>query len=117
MITKRKDGEVQPGLHWGPFTMRIPFIHIRLSLPDLLQGFAVAGATGLALVPYFMDASQFQAMTALSINFALILFVLGVTGLGAKLIQIVPAVLKGGIILGAAIAAFLRVTKDGHGNT
>ena len=169
MITKRKDGEVQPGLHWGPFTMRIPFIHIRLSLPDLLQGFAVAGATGLALVPYFMallglsfeeavvmamihsllisfswmffgdpyapgwltpaipfvvafitapayvgdHASQFQAMTALSINFALILFVLGVTGLGAKLIQIVPAVLKGGIILGAAIAAFLRVTKDG----
>jgi hypothetical protein len=57
--------------------------------------------------------SQFQAMTALSLNFAFILIFLGVTGLGAKLIKIVPNVFKGGIILGAAIAAFLRVTKDG----
>ena len=169
MLTKRSEGEVQPGVKWGPFTMRIPLIHLRFSLVDMLQGFAVAGATGLALVPYFMallgldfqeavvmamfhsllisfswmffgdpyapgwltpaipfvvafitapaylgdHTSQFQAMTALSLNFAFILIVLGVTGLGAKLIKIVPNVFKGGIILGAAIAAFLRVTKDG----
>jgi hypothetical protein len=169
MLKKRLDGEVQPGVKWGPFTMRIPFIHLRFSLADMLQGFAVAGATGLALVPYFMallglsfeeavvmsmfhsmllsfswmffgdpyapgwltpaipfvvafitspaylgdHASQFQAMTALSLNFAFILIVLGMTGLGSKLIQIVPSVFKGGIILGAAIAAFMRVTKDG----
>jgi len=169
MLKQRQDGEVQPGFRWGPFTMRIPFIHLRFSLPDMLQGFAVAGATGLALVPYFMallglsfeeavvmamfhsllisfswmlfgdpyapgwltpaipfvvafittpaylgdHASQFQAMTALSLNFAAILIFLGATGLGAKLIQIVPNVFKGGIILGAAIAAFMRVTKDG----
>jgi len=142
---------------------------MRFSLPDMLQGLAVAGATALALVPYFQSLlglsfeeavmmamihsilissswmlfgdpyapgwltpavpfvvafitapaylgdhiSQFQAMTALSLNFAFILIVLGVTGLGAKLIKIVPNVFKGGIILGAAIAAFLRVTKDG----
>jgi hypothetical protein len=135
----------------------------------MLQGLAVAGATALALVPYFQSLlglsfeeavmmamihsilistswmlfgdpyapgwltpaipfviafitapaylgdhiSQFQAMTALSLNFAFILIFLGVTGLGAKLIKIVPNVFKGGIILGAAIAAFLRVTKDG----
>ncbi len=169
MLKNRIDGEVQPGFKWGPFTMRIPFVHLRFSLPDMLQGFAVAGATGLALVPYFMallglsfeeavvmamfhtllisfswmlfgdpyapgwltpaipfvvafitapaylgdHASQFQAMTALSLNFSAILIFLGITGLGAKLIQIVPNVLKGGIILGAAIAAFMRVTKDG----
>lgn len=169
MLTKRRDGDVQPGVKWGPFTMRIPLIHLRFSLPDMLQGLAVAGATGLALVPYFMallglsfeeavtmamfhsllitfswmffgdpyapgwltpaipfvvafitapayigdHTSQFQAMTALSLNFAFILIVLGVTGLGAKLIKIVPNVFKGGIILGAAVAAFLRVTKDG----
>jgi len=169
MLAKRKDGDVQPGIKWGPFIMRIPLIHLRLSLSNLLQGLAVAGATGLALVPYFMallglsfeeavvmamfhsmlisfswmffgdpyapgwltpaipfvvafitapaylgdHTSQFQAMTALSLNFAFILIVLGVTGLGAKLIQIVPNVFKGGIILGAAVAAFLRVTKDG----
>ncbi|GAA5317057.1 MAG: permease [Candidatus Pelagadaptatus aseana] len=169
MARQRTDGEVHPGYQWGPFTMRIPLIHIRFSIPDALQGLAVAGATGLALVPYFMTllgltfeeavvmamihnilislgwmafgdpyapgwltpaipfvvafitspmylgdhAAQFQAMTALSINFALILMILGITGLGAKLIKVIPNVLKGGIILGAAIAAFLRVTKDG----
>ena len=169
MAIERRDGEVQPGFKWGPFTMRIPLIHFRFSLPDMLQGFAVAGATGLALVPYFMallglgfeeavvmamihsllisfswmlfgdpyapgwltpaipfvvafitapayvgdHSLQFQAMTALSINFALILIVLGATGLGSKLVKVVPNVFKGGIILGAAIAAFLRVTKDG----
>jgi hypothetical protein len=169
MLSKRPEGEVQPGVKWGPFTMRIPLIHLRFSLPNMLQGLAVAGATGLALVPYFMallglsfdeavvmamfhstliafswmffgdpyapgwltpaipfvvafitapaylgdHSAQFQAMTALSLNFAFILIVLGMTGLGAKLIKIVPNVFKGGIILGAAIAAFLRVTKDG----
>ncbi|MFT6408760.1 MAG: hypothetical protein ACJAQ6_002181 [Arenicella sp.] len=169
MRSKRSEGEVQPGVKWGPFTMRIPLIHLRFSLADMLQGLAVAGATGLALVPYFMallglsfeeavvmamfhsllisfswmffgdpyapgwltpaipfvvafitapayigdHTSQFQAMTALSLNFSFILIVLGVTGLGAKLIKVVPNVFKGGIILGAAIAAFLRVTKDG----
>jgi len=169
MLRQRNDGDVQPGIKWGPFTMRIPLVHLRFSLPDMLQGFAVAGATGLALVPYFVallglsfeeavvmamihsllisfswmlfgdpyapgwltpaipfvvafitapaylgdHVSQFQAMTALSLNFAAILVFLGVTGLGSKLIKIVPNVFKGGIILGAAIAAFMRVTKDG----
>ncbi len=169
MLTNRPKGAVQPGVKWGPFTMRIPLIHLRFSLSDMLQGFAVAGATGLALVPYFMallglnfeeavvmalfhstlisfswmffgdpyapgwltpaipfvvafitapayignHAAQFQAMTALSLNFAFILIFLGITGLGAKLIKVVPNVFKGGIILGAAIAAFLRITKDG----
>lgn len=169
MLAKRPDGEVQPGIKWGPFTMRIPLIHLRFSMANMLQGFAVAGATGLALVPYFMallglsfeeavamamfhsmlisfswlffgdpyapgwltpaipfvvafitapaylgdHTSQFQAMTALSLNFAGILIFLGITGLGAKLIKVVPNVFKGGIILGAAVAAFLRVTKDG----
>lgn len=169
MLQKREHGQVQPGIKWGPFTLRIPFIHLRLSLPDMLQGIAVAGATGLALVPYFIailglsfeeavtmamfhsilisltwfmfgdpytpgwltpaipfviafitippyagdQVAQFQAMTALSLNFAAIVIFLGVTGLGAKLVRVVPAVFKGGIILGAAIAAFLRVTTDG----
>jgi hypothetical protein len=169
MLKKRPDGEVQPGIKWGPFTMRIPLVHLRFSLSNMLQGLAVAGATGMALVPYFTallglsfeeavtmamfhsilisfswiffgdpyapgwltpaipfvvafitapaylgdHTAQFQAMTALSLNFALILIVLGATGLGARLIKVVPNVFKGGIILGAAVAAFLRVTTDG----
>lgn len=163
MPSNRQDGQIQPGLKWGPFVLRIPFIHARLALPELLQGICVAGATGLALVPvmtasfgltfeeavtmamyhtllissawfFFGDPvapgwltpalpfifafvlgsgstpeQQFQLMTALSLNFAALLLILGATGMGAKLVAWVPNVLKGGIILGAAVAAFLRI--------
>ena len=54
MLKTRPDGGVQPGIKWGPFTMRIPLIHLRFSLSNMLQGLAVAGATGMALVPYFI---------------------------------------------------------------
>ncbi|HLM53648.1 MAG TPA: hypothetical protein VK325_08695 [Pseudoxanthomonas sp.] len=57
-------------------------------------------------------AQRFQAMTALSINFAVLVFVLGITGLGKKLVTWLPATLKAGIILGAAIASFKRVFID-----
>lgn len=174
MSSTRPHGGVQPGIKWGPFTLRIPLVHTKFSLPDYLQGIAVAGATGLALVPVFTHLmglsfeeavcmamvhsmlislswftfgdpyapgwltpavpfviafltlpafrlaeggfdhiSQFQAMTAMTLNFAGILVFLGVTGLGAKLVKYVPNVLKGGIILGAALAAFMRVTEPG----
>ena len=163
MLTVRREGEIQPGIKWGPFVLRIPFIHARFALPEFLQGICVAGATGLALVPvmtasfgltfeeavtmamfhtllissawfFFGDPvapgwltpalpfifafvlgggntpeQQFQLMTALSLNFAALLIFLGATGLGAKLIAWVPNVLKGGIILGAAVAAFIRI--------
>jgi hypothetical protein len=51
MPTNRREGEIQPGIKWGPFVLRIPFIHTRFALPEMLQGICVAGATGLALVP------------------------------------------------------------------
>lgn len=172
MLRKREYGQVQPGIKWGPFVARVPFIHLKLSLPDLLQGFAIAGATGLALVPlmtgylglsfeeavtmamfhsmlicsafllfgdpyapgwltpaipfvlnFVLAATgaddpdvyrvRFQAMTALALDFSLILIVLGLTGVGGKLIRLIPDVFKASIILGAAVAAFLRVTKPG----
>jgi hypothetical protein len=174
MSSNRRHGDVHPGIKWGPFTLRIPFIHTRFSFPDYLQGVAVAGATGLALVPVFTQLmglsfeeavimamihsvlialswfafgdpyapgwltpavpfviafltlpafrlaqggfdhiSQFQAMTAMTLNFSGILIFLGITGLGEKLVRYVPNVLKGGIILGAALAAFMRVTEPG----
>ena len=55
---------------------------------------------------------RFQAMTALSLDFALICFVLGATGLGKRFMIWLPDPLKAGIILGAAIAAFKRVFVD-----
>ncbi len=151
------------GWRWGPFTLRVPFLHTRLLWPEFLQGLLVATSTGLALVPILMGyfalsfeeslavsllisallvssiwlfgepyapgwntaalplvmifvfsryedpVSRFQAMTALSLSFAAIVFVLGVTGLGKRLMHWLPATLKAGILLGAAFAAFRQV--------
>ena len=172
MSANQVQGQVKAGIKWGPFVARIPFVHLKFSLTDFLQGFAISGATGLALVPlmmgyfgltfeeavtmamfhsvlvcsafllfgdpyapgwltpaiplvinFFLAAApgnspevfetRFQIMTALSIDFAAILILLGLTGIGAKLIKVIPNVFKGGIILGAAVAAFIRVTKEG----
>jgi hypothetical protein len=55
-LIKRKDGEVQPGIKWGPFTMRIPFIHIGWSIPELVQGGFITLATGAAAASLFMRA-------------------------------------------------------------
>ncbi|MEZ2745511.1 hypothetical protein ACBQ16_09985 [Halopseudomonas bauzanensis] len=55
---------------------------------------------------------RLQAMTALSLDFALLLFVLGLTGLGKKFVIWLPDTLKAGIILGAALAALKRVFID-----
>ncbi len=52
MALTRKDGETQPGIKWGPFTLRIPFVHTGFELPEFLQGMVVAAATSLALVSY-----------------------------------------------------------------
>ncbi|MCA9409850.1 MAG: hypothetical protein H6751_18430 [Candidatus Omnitrophica bacterium] len=165
----RIDGEEQPGWKWGPFTLRVPFLHTGIEWPELLQGMIVAGATGLALVPLlmihfeftfeqslaivfiqsmlissapiifgepyapgwitpalplvlaYMGNSEFpyttpeekiQFMTATSLTFALLVLVLGLTGLGGKFLEWLPDSLKGGIIMGAAIAALYKVFLD-----
>lgn len=51
IILNRAYGERQPGIDWGPFTLRIPFYHFRAEWPEMIQGLVVAGATGLALIP------------------------------------------------------------------
>lgn len=61
---------------------------------------------------YDSPVERFQMMTALSLNFAALLFFLGVSGLGRKLIDHIPVALQAGIILGASIAAFKRVFVD-----
>ena len=61
---------------------------------------------------YEEPAMRFQAMTALSLNFAFLLFFLGISGLGKKFVFWLPDTLKAGIVLGAAIAALKRVFID-----
>ena len=55
------------------------------------------------------DPEVFKLMAAMCIEFTLLLFIMGITGWGKKLIQIIPNGLKAGIILGAALAAFYQV--------
>ena len=154
------------GINWGPFTLRIPFIHLNLRAGEFFQGMVISGATAFAAVPIAMglgltfeegvalsfiagtliasgpiffgepmapgwitpalpiviaafaakgqftgvyDVTTFQYMAAICIEFTLLVFILGVTGWGKKLIQIIPNGLKAGIILGAALAAFYQV--------
>lgn len=99
------------------------FLHALLvsSAPILFgEPFAAGWITpALPLVLTFVTAGAYddptqrlQLMTALSLNFAALLFILGFTGLGKVLIEWLPPSLKGAIIMGAAIAAFLRVFTD-----
>jgi hypothetical protein len=57
-------------------------------------------------------ADGFRQMTAITLMFTAILFFMSFTGLAHSLIRWVPDVLKGGIIMGAAMAAMYRVFID-----
>lgn len=55
---------------------------------------------------------RLQFLSAAALWLALILCILGFTGLGKQFVARIPASLKGGIILGAAISALYRVFMD-----
>ena len=42
------------GIQWGPFTLRIPFIHMSLLTGEFLQGLVISGATALEGAPVAM---------------------------------------------------------------
>lgn len=52
-------------------------------------------------------------MIVMFIDFVLIFIVLGVMGLGVKLVKFVFDVFKGGIIFGVVLVVFLCVIKEG----
>lgn len=56
---------------------------------------------------------RMHALIAFEFLLGLLAFVLGVTGLGKKMIKIVPAAMQSGIIVGAGIAAVVVVFKTG----
>ena len=154
------------GIKWGPFTLRIPFIHTKLLTAEFLQGLVISGATALAAAPvgialglsldeaiavcfiasvlitsspiifgepmasgwitpalplvigFFMTkglfdqtyrVETFHYMSAMAIEFTLLVLILGLTGIGKLIVEKVPNGLKSGIILGAALAAFYQI--------
>ena len=42
------------GIKWGPFVLRIPFIHMKFLTGEFLQGLVISGATALAAAPIAM---------------------------------------------------------------
>ena len=69
MVQLRSHGAVHPGIEWGPFTLRIPFVHVGVEIPELIQGLLVAGATGLSIVPLYMEwwGMSFETAVAMCI--------------------------------------------------
>ena len=55
------------GISWGPFTLRIPFIHIKFRAGEFFQGMVISGATAFAAVPVAMGLGlSFEEGVALS---------------------------------------------------
>lgn len=63
---------------------------------------------------YEMGVERVQALIAFEITLGLLAFVLGITGMGKKMISLVPNAMKSGIILGAGFAAVMVVFKEGQ---
>ena len=50
------NNSISNGIKWGPFTLRIPFIHIKFRSGEFLQGLVISGATACLL--YTSDAAD-----------------------------------------------------------
>lgn len=154
----RKDGAEQPFWAFGPFKVRLPFVHYRWETAEMLQalimfvvslgmipllekylglpydvalayvvvcgiGFMLPALLGVPLVPGWITPGipvvllflgnfepgpqAIQALFALQFLVFLIFLVLGVTRLGSVLVRLIPNSMKGGIIIGAGIAALI----------
>ena len=56
------------GIKWGPFTLRIPFIHIKFRSAEFVQGLVISGATAFAAAPIAMAMGlTFNEAIALSL--------------------------------------------------
>lgn len=63
-ILKRKDGTEHPSWKFGIFQIRLPFIHLRLEVPEIIQGFALF-AIGLSVIPLLETYVGFSYEAAL----------------------------------------------------
>lgn len=61
------------------------------------------------LARYETPEARFHAMTALSLSYALLVFALGITRTGPRLMAWLPPTLRATILVGAALAAFRQV--------
>ncbi|RDB41967.1 xanthine/uracil/vitamin C permease [Halomonas sp. DQ26W] len=163
-IYKREHGEEQPYWPAGPFKIRLPFIHYRWEMAEMVQalimfvvslamiplleqylglpydvalayvvvcgiGFMLPAMMGVPFVPGWITPAipmvvlflgdfepgveAIQALFALQFLVFLIFLILGITRLGSNLVNIIPRSMKGGIIIGAGVAAIIGEIGEG----
>ncbi len=163
-LYKRQHGEEQPYWPAGPFKIRLPFVHYRWEMAEMVQalimfvvslamiplleqylglpydvalayvvvcgiGFLLPALMGVPLVPGWITPAipvvllflgdfepgpeAIQALFALQFLVFLIFLILGLTRLGSALVRIIPRSMKGGIIIGAGIAAIMGEIESG----
>lgn len=94
-LYNRKDGEEQPFWKFGPFQIRLPFIHFRLEIPEILQGI-VLFAIGLSIVPILENVVgvPYEAALAVSIIYLVTMLMGPLFG-----VPLVPGFITAGIPL------------------
>jgi hypothetical protein len=93
LFNKRAHGEEQPFWPLGPFKVRLPFIHYRWELPEMIQGFFMF-VVGLAMIPLLETYLGMPYEAALAFTFVAGLCYLLPALLGVPLVPgwITPAI-------------------------
>ncbi|WP_312943138.1 hypothetical protein [Oscillibacter sp.] len=73
---------------------------------------AVPIITAFLTSGYEIGPSRTQALIALQMILGIIFLVFGITGLGAKMVQVIPTSVKAGVLMGGGIAAVIGEFKD-----
>ena len=155
----RKYGEEQPCWKAGIFKIRLPFVHYKWSVPEMVQAVFMC-ATCLGAIPvlqsvlgveygvalsmviingffynlhvllgdpvvpgwitpaipiitafleggYEMGPERTQALIAMQLILGLIFLVFGITGIGGKMVHLVPNSVKAGVLMGGGLAAII----------
>jgi hypothetical protein len=65
-----------PGWKWGPFTARLPFLHLPAEGQELIQGLLVSATTGLAVTPIYAElfGMDFETAVAMVVTQSLIIY-------------------------------------------
>ena len=62
---------VKKGIPWGPFTLRIPFVHFTISWSEYIQGVTAGSAAALIFLPMLINwfgLTEDEALTFLFLS-------------------------------------------------
>lgn len=90
-------------------------IHVLLGDP-VVPGWitpAIPIITAFLTTGYEVGPARTQALIALQMILGIIFLVFGITGLGAKMVEVVPNSVKAGVLMGGGLSAVIGEFKDG----